>query len=79
MTVGRNDDIRDKVVVSVEDLLWVTVRSVVSAQLPDDDGLVSRGSQEHVWVLRRGSDGGDPSLVGGEGASVDERFRHDLM
>ena len=32
--------------------------------------------QDHVRVLRAGSDGGDPSSVSLEGSLVDERFRH---
>lgn len=40
LTVGRNDDVGDKVVVALEDLLGETVLAVVTGELPDDDGLV---------------------------------------
>jgi hypothetical protein len=40
LTVGRDDNVRDKVVVAVQDLLGETKRRVVPGELPDDDGLV---------------------------------------
>ena len=41
LAVGRNDDVRHKVVVTVQDLLGVTVLGVrVSGELPLDDSLV---------------------------------------
>ncbi|KAI3477910.1 hypothetical protein L1887_60217 [Cichorium endivia] len=43
--------------------------------LPDNDGAVTRGGEEEIGVLLRGGDGGDPALVAGEGALVDERLR----
>ncbi len=42
-TVGRDDDVRDKVVVAVQDLFRVAVGRVVPGELPDDDGLVCEG------------------------------------
>lgn len=75
LAVGRDDNVRDEVVVAVEDALGVAVVGVVARQLPDDDGAVTRGGEEEVGVLLRGGDGGDPALVAGEGALVDERLR----
>ena len=43
LAVGRDDDVGNEVVVSVENALWVTERVLVSGQLPDDDGFVYRG------------------------------------
>ena len=40
LTVGRDDDVRDKVVVTLEDLFGETVLVVISGELPDDDALV---------------------------------------
>ena len=40
LAVGRDDNVRDEVVVSVEDTLGVTVLVFVTGQLPYDDGLV---------------------------------------
>lgn len=40
LTVGRDNDIRDEVVVSVEDFFRGAVPRFVTSQLPDDDGLV---------------------------------------
>ena len=40
LAIGRDNDIRDEVVVAVEDSLGVAVALIVAGQLPDDDGLV---------------------------------------
>ena len=40
LTIGRDDDIRNKVIVSVQDAFWIAVRVLVTSQLPDDDGFV---------------------------------------
>ena len=40
LTVRRDDDIRNKVAVSVKGLLGETIRVLITSQLPDDDGLV---------------------------------------
>ena len=40
LAIGRDNDIRDEVVVAVEDSLGVAVALFVASQLPDDDGLV---------------------------------------
>ena len=37
---GGDDDVRDEVVVSVEDALGVTVLVLLASELPDDDRLV---------------------------------------
>lgn len=40
LAVRGDDDVRDEVVVSVEDALGVSVRLLITGQLPDNDGLV---------------------------------------
>ena len=40
LAIGGDDDVRDEVVVPVEDTLRVTVLVLVTRELPDDDGLV---------------------------------------
>lgn len=40
LAVGRDDNVRDEVVVAVEDALGVAELVLVARQLPDDDGLV---------------------------------------
>lgn len=104
LAVRGDRDVRDEVVVSVEDLLGETEGVLVSGKLPNDDSLVykecqfpvsfsppfstapgkrpprltSGGSEDHVRVLRRGGDGGDPARVAGESALECERISHFL-
>jgi hypothetical protein len=40
LTVGGDDNVRDEVVVAVKDLLGETEFTVLTGELPDDDGLV---------------------------------------
>ncbi len=51
LTVGGDDNVGDEVVVAVEDSLGVTVVGVITAELPDDDGAVTRRGEEEVGVL----------------------------
>lgn len=60
----------------MERSLWVSVRGLIAGQVPDDQGLVARSRQEHVWVLERGREGGDPSAVALKVALENELFRH---
>lgn len=39
----------------------------------------ARSSQDHVWVLRGGGDGGDPSLVAFQRTKETQRFRHSVL
>ncbi|QSZ33384.1 hypothetical protein DSL72_002972 [Monilinia vaccinii-corymbosi] len=68
--------VRNDVRVPVERSLWVTIGSLVASQIPDDERLVARTRQEHVWVLERSRKGGDPAAVALEGALEDKLFRH---
>lgn len=76
LAVRRDDDVRHKVVVAVEDLLGVTVVDVIARELPDDDGVVARAGQQEVWVLRRRRDRGDPVSVARQASLVGERLSH---
>ena len=40
LAVGGDDNIRNEVVVAVENSLGVAVRVLIAGQLPDDDGLI---------------------------------------
>lgn len=51
LTVGGDDDIRDEVGVTLEDLLWVTVAALVAGELPDDERLVTGSGDEGVGCL----------------------------
>jgi hypothetical protein len=60
----------------VERTLWVSVRTLVAGQVPDDQGLVARAGKEHIWILERSRERGDPSRVALKGALKNELFRH---
>lgn len=75
LAVRRDHHVRHKVVVAVENLLRVTVVRLVARKVPDNDSLVTRGSQQQVRVLLRRSDGSDPTLVARQATLVSERLR----
>lgn len=92
LSIGRDDDVRDEVVVAMKNSFGVAIRVFITSKLPDDDGLVwalrstkelcknvihtSGSRQNHVWVLRGGSNSGNPSFVAGEGAEKTQGFSH---
>ena len=49
---------------------------IIASQLPDDEGLVARGGQDHVGVFGVGSDLGDPTIVSLEGTAQRQRLSH---
>lgn len=51
LTIGRDDYVRNKVVVAFEDALGVTVLRVIAGQGPDNDSLVPGSGQEKIWIL----------------------------
>jgi len=67
LTVRRDDEVLDEVRVSSQRLSGSSVSSKIcsslSSKIPDDNGLVSRSRQEHIRVLGRGSNAGDPVAV----------------
>jgi hypothetical protein len=40
LAIGGDDDVRDEVVVSVQNAFWISVCILVTGQLPDNDSLV---------------------------------------
>ena len=66
-------------VVTVQDLLWVAIVGVITRQLPNNDGLVTRSSQQKVWVLLRSSNGSNPALVARQATLVSERLRPESL
>ena len=79
LTIRRDHDIRHEVVVTVQDLLWVAIVGVITRQLPNNDGLVTRSSQQKVWVLLRSSNGSNPALVARQATLVSERLRPESL
>lgn len=79
LAVRRNHNIGHEVVVAVQDLLGVAVVSLVTRKLPDNDGVVARGSEQQVRVLLRSSNGSDPTLVAGQASLVSERLRPSIL
>jgi len=65
------------VAVAVKRSLWVAVGGVVAGQVPDNESLITTSREEHIWVLHRGSQTGDPSAVASEGTLQDQLLRHD--
>lgn len=51
-TVRGDDTVGNDVGVSVEGALWVTVGRLITGQVPDDESLVARTRQEHVWAVQ---------------------------
>lgn len=61
---------------TVQRSLWVSVRALVAGQVPDDQALVARTGEEHVRVLKRRSEGSNPSAVSHKGSLEDKLFGH---
>ena len=40
LSVGRDYDVRDKVVMAMEDSFWVSVRVLIASQCPDNNGFI---------------------------------------
>jgi hypothetical protein len=76
LTIGRDDNIRDKMVVSVKGALRVTVVTFLTGEGPHDASLVSGRRQDHIRVLGSGSDGSDPAVVAGQSSAKSQLFTH---
>jgi hypothetical protein len=74
LTARADNDVRDEVVVSLQSLHWVTVHITVSVEVPDDEGLVSGGGDEHIWELWVGSNLSYPATVALEGTLQGHNF-----
>lgn len=62
LAIGGDDDVRDEVIVALESTLGNAVAiALLALEVPDNDGLVTGGSEDHVGVLGGGCDGSDPS------------------
>lgn len=62
-TIVRDGTVLDNVGVALERLSGDTVGGVVSGEVPDDQGLISRTGQENVGVVGRSSERGNPAVV----------------
>eukprot|EP00978_Attheya_sp_CCMP212_P014596 scaffold37301_cov47-Attheya_sp.AAC.4 len=77
LSVGADDNVGDKVRVSLEAPLGLTVRAIGGVgQLPSDHRLVAAGRQHKVGVLAGGGDAGHPVVVAREGSAKCKRFSH---
>jgi len=63
LTIGGADDILDSLIVSSEGLLGETWLVLVRGELPDHDGLITGGRDDHVGVVEITCDAGDPIAV----------------
>lgn len=57
---GNADDIRWGY---FEGFLRISVVLLIAVELPDDDCLVTRGREDHIWIFRRRCQGRDPAIV----------------
>lgn len=79
LAVGGDHDVRHEVGVALEGTAGETVVSLLAGEGPHEAGLVTGGGEDHVGVLGRGGDAGDPVFVGGEGSAEGELLRHSLL
>lgn len=63
MSIRRDHDVGDEVVVASEGTTSKAVVAILTGKSPADDGLITRCGKDHVGVLGRGGNGGDPSTV----------------
>jgi len=63
LSVRGDNDIRDEVIVSSESFSREAKLLSISSKFPNDEGLVSRASENHIGILSRSSDTSDPSIV----------------
>lgn len=82
LAVGAEDNILDEVGVAGEAATGNAVgggRGVdagLLGEVPDEDGFVAGGGDDHVRVVDGGGDGGDPVGVAAHGTAMDEHLRH---
>jgi hypothetical protein len=76
LTIGRDDNIGHEMVVAVKGSLGVSVVAFLAGKGPDEASLVSGGRQDHVGVLRSGSNGSDPAVVAGQGSAKSHLITH---
>jgi hypothetical protein len=84
LSIGRDDNIGNEVVVSTEGTTGVSVcvfLSIVrgyrgSGEAPYHDGLVTGGGKKKGGILRSSSKGSDPVVVTSKGSTKRKRLRH---
>mmetsp|Transcript_7586 Transcript_7586/g.12768 ORF Transcript_7586/g.12768 Transcript_7586/m.12768 type:complete len:318 (-) Transcript_7586:37-990(-) len=76
LTIRRDNNIRDEMVVSVKGALRVAVVTFLTGEGPHEASLVSGRRQDHVGVLRSGSNGSDPAVVAGQSSAKSHLFTH---
>jgi hypothetical protein len=87
LSIGRDDDIGDEVVVSTEGaegvsvgvLLGIVGDGGLTGEVPDHDGFVAGGGEDHVGVFGSCGDGSYPVAVSLEGSAERQSFRHDCF
>jgi hypothetical protein len=83
LSITRNDHIANKVRMSPQSALSVTVRIVLASiavgKTPADDGFVAGAGEDEVGVFGGGGDGCYPVAVAAECASERESFGHGLV
>jgi len=78
LTAGADDNVADKVVVATESLHGDAIGSLVFFEVPDDEGLVTRGGDQSLGGCWAAGDLGDPVTVALQGAPQIHHFaRHD--
>ena len=60
-------------------LRHAVVAGLVPVELPDDEGLVPGGGEDHVRVLGVGGDLGHPAIVAPQGATELQSLGHSLL
>lgn len=63
-------------VVALKSTDWGSVLGSIVGDVPDDDGLITGGGEEEVWVALGGSNGSNPATVGKELSTLDHRVGH---
>jgi len=76
LTIRRDNNIRNKVVVATERSAGKSVVSVLSGKGPHNDTLVSGRRQDHGRILRGSGDGSHPSVVAGQSSAKSKLFSH---
>lgn len=74
LTVLRDGNVLDNVVVTLERLLGDTISLLITSQVPHNKALVAGGREQQVGVAGSGSQGGDPAVVALEGAAQHQYF-----
>ena len=69
VAVRGKDDVRDEVAMTMKTLLWDTIVLFIAGQLPNDEGLVTRRTEDDVGILGVCCDLGNPSAVAREGTT----------